>query len=512
MNKKLSIIFFVIILVTSCNLGPPAQSTFTIYSTHGLRSVSKQNDFNITNSQYYNDYFTENLSLDGYYPLALSPNSQTAVLANLSSSGFGPLGNGLFLYNLQNESIYKTLLPNSHIYADSYELIESTFSTDGNLLAASNYGNAIQIFNMNSGSLNTTLIVGPMNANHIAFIPHSSYLASSLVYALDNNNQLRLWNLSSGSNDEYFYNSNSNSTINTMSVAHSGDYIVTGQSNGSVILYNISNPNLITCSILLSNTNYAITSSTFSNDDHYILVSDGEEIYIFDAFNNFSLVKVIPFINTPAILDLHMFPNSSIVVMSSTIDLRTFDLSTMQNLNNIYTIGSTPYETCTGNNLVLLGVNNEMELLKNNQYSTPSSPNDLHIQLIGTDQVNLTWQEPLMDGGHPILGYNVFRSENTESNLTLLQGIFISSTTNYYHDTNLLPNTTYYYKITAYNSLGNGNYSTEVSITTPVSSNSSIQSTSITTSSAGSSIPGFELIGILAVGMVLFYKRKLKIE
>ncbi len=117
---------------------------------------------------------------------------------------------------------------------------------------------------------------------------------------------------------------------------------------------------------------------------------------------------------------------------------------------------------------------------------TPSKPLNPQANA-GQGYVNVTWQVPSSDGGSPITGYNVYRKEGASGTYVYIGSVSASQL--YYNDTNVQGSTTYYYFITAKNSIGEG---------TP----SDVVNTSI--------VPELNPIAILAgIGVILFlYTRK----
>jgi hypothetical protein len=87
--------------------------------------------------------------------------------------------------------------------------------------------------------------------------------------------------------------------------------------------------------------------------------------------------------------------------------------------------------------------------------SVPDAPRSL-TAVAGNGQATLSWQAPSWDGGDWIRGYNIFRN-----------GIFIGSIGREYSytATGLTNGTTYRFKVSAWNGLGGGSYSNEVSVT-----------------------------------------------
>ena len=81
-------------------------------------------------------------------------------------------------------------------------------------------------------------------------------------------------------------------------------------------------------------------------------------------------------------------------------------------------------------------------------------------------KINLNWNTPSDNGGTPITGYMIERSTNNGSTWSTI----VSSTGNTgttYSDTNVLPLTTYTYRVSAINNIGTGNPSNTASASTP---------------------------------------------
>lgn len=91
--------------------------------------------------------------------------------------------------------------------------------------------------------------------------------------------------------------------------------------------------------------------------------------------------------------------------------------------------------------------------------SVPSAPQGL-AAMIGDNFVTLSWNTPSDDGGSIIMSYRVYRG--TKSGEYLFIGV---TTTMSFNDTLLLGEITYYYVVTAINTVGESDFSTEVSAT-----------------------------------------------
>jgi fibronectin type 3 domain-containing protein len=92
----------------------------------------------------------------------------------------------------------------------------------------------------------------------------------------------------------------------------------------------------------------------------------------------------------------------------------------------------------------------------------PSPPINL-IQSFGDDYVDLTWEPPLSDGGSPITNYTIFRGTSPGA-VSILAIAVIGQQ---YNDTTVASGETYYYRVSATNSVGEGDLSNEVATTIP---------------------------------------------
>lgn len=120
--------------------------------------------------------------------------------------------------------------------------------------------------------------------------------------------------------------------------------------------------------------------------------------------------------------------------------------------------GQTYYYNLTARNAVGEGPSsNEANAIP---MAVPEPPTGL-VATAGNGQVALSWLEPSDDGGSPITNYTIWRGTSSDGE-TLLNTI--NDTTDYV-DTGLTNGQTYYYMISARNSIGDGPNSTEVSAT-----------------------------------------------
>ena len=91
----------------------------------------------------------------------------------------------------------------------------------------------------------------------------------------------------------------------------------------------------------------------------------------------------------------------------------------------------------------------------------PSAPQSL-VATAGNASVLLTWNAPSSTGSAPVTNYTIYRG-TTSGSLTAIKSIFVNTTS--YNDTTVTNGITYYYAVTATNSVGESVKSTEVSAT-----------------------------------------------
>jgi fibronectin type 3 domain-containing protein/C1A family cysteine protease len=117
------------------------------------------------------------------------------------------------------------------------------------------------------------------------------------------------------------------------------------------------------------------------------------------------------------------------------------------------------FSVCAKNNLGYGPRCGEITVTPGGGTSVPSSPQNLDA-VGGNGEVSLSWQTSLSDGGSPITGYRVYKgtSSSTQSFLAQVSGLG-------YVDNSVVNGLTYYYRITAVNSAGEGPSSSIVSVT-----------------------------------------------
>lgn len=198
--------------------------------------------------------------------------------------------------------------------------------------------------------------------------------------------------------------------------------------------------------------------------------------------------------DTISFTDTSMDPDGTIVSWSW--DFGDGSSSSVQNPKHVF---SSP-----GNYIVKLTVSDEqgasssaaktIRVYDKGSDRPPSKVTGLKASVSGPN-VYLSWNTP-DDNGNPIIKYHVYRSQN----ISAAKALIGESTKNSYLDKNVEKGRTYYYWVSAINSVGEGDVSEYASITTPSSEE---------VSSGKNFIPGFELlVFIFGLIMALLHQRR----
>jgi len=141
--------------------------------------------------------------------------------------------------------------------------------------------------------------------------------------------------------------------------------------------------------------------------------------------------------------------------------------------------------------------------------TVPTAPYNLHATL-GNAQIVLTWLEPASNGGESITNYSIYRGTTSDGETLYVRG-YTSRTS--WVDTNITPDTMYYYMVSAVNALGEGPRSNEAYTApsaptlTATAGNSKVLLSWTLPSSIGASITNYIVYrGTTSGGETLFIK------
>ena len=135
--------------------------------------------------------------------------------------------------------------------------------------------------------------------------------------------------------------------------------------------------------------------------------------------------------------------------------------------------GSTYYYVVTAVNSVGEG-NYSEEVQSVIPATVPATPQNLVASLDTNMSISLAWDPPVDNGGAIITEYRIYKSTINNTEYELIS----SSTTPNYTDYLISEGQTYYYVVTAVNSVGESAYSNEVSVTIPVQTTTTTTTTS----------------------------------
>jgi parallel beta-helix repeat protein len=92
--------------------------------------------------------------------------------------------------------------------------------------------------------------------------------------------------------------------------------------------------------------------------------------------------------------------------------------------------------------------------------TVPSEPTGLNV-FVGDSFVNLTWEAPASDGFSPVTNYHLYRGEASGAETFLIE----VGNVLFYNDTSIINGVTYYFKVSAVNTMGESILSHEVNAT-----------------------------------------------
>jgi len=244
---------------------------------------------------------------------------------------------------------------------------------------------------------------------------------------------------------------------------------------------------------------YVLNTSSLSLGWHYIFVRafDGD----FYSLSSYIKIKV----ELPPAPDLTIFPdnisfNNSSPIEGDIVNI-TFQVGNIGDLNasnvsvgiyldfeneyyklgdalfgNIsvgeYKTGSFSWDTSgiSGKHSIIVKADDENNIKENNEgnnrasrdifiYSSPSPPTNIRAEG-RSNSIVLYWDAPYFNGGSNITSYKIYRGENIGEEVLIAT---LSSSSISYTDYNITPLRTYYYYVTAINSIGESEKSEEIS-------------------------------------------------
>ena len=170
--------------------------------------------------------------------------------------------------------------------------------------------------------------------------------------------------------------------------------------------------------------------------------------------------------------------------------------------------GTTYYYVVTAVNSVGESMfSNEESATPDTPVTAPDPPQNLEATA-GENSVTLSWSPPSTDGGSVITHYNIYRGTSSGS-----YSLLGNTPSTGYKDTNAIGGTTYYYVVTAVNSVGESTFSNEAKATpSKPQDTTATTATTTTTEASGPGIspsPGVLTI-LLFLGILVVFARKRK--
>lgn len=230
-------------------------------------------------------------------------------------------------------------------------------------------------------------------------------------------------------------------------------YAIDGSTNA--VVANMSVPN-----------NPAFVATNPRTNMIYASEGNGSQLVVIDGSTN-TVLNNVPIGNDPLGVAVNSVTNKIYVANNGDNTVSVIDGSTNQVLDTI-SVGSGPYLIDVNPNTNRIYVANEADntvSVIDGSITAPQPPTGLTAtgKLL---QISLNWNAPTDNGGTPVTGYMIERSTNGGSTWnTIVSNTGNTGTT--YMDKNVLPLTTYTYRVSAINDVGTSYPSNTASATTP---------------------------------------------
>jgi len=295
-----------------------------------------------------------------------------------------------------------------------------------------------------SGTSNSTLLSAPTNFT-------ASSLSASQIYLT--------WSTVSGANNYYIYRATSYSgTYSYLTSVTSTSYTDSGLSANTTYYYKVVALNSSGQSAYSS-----IASATTTNNGYPSVPtgltatpSGADQIYL--SWNSSSSASYY-----------YLYRSTS---YSGTYTLVTSTNSTSYTDSGLSIYTTYYYKVMAVNSL---GSSDYSSIVNatTSTVSYPTAPINLSISSVNSSQLRISW-----DSVSSASTYYIYRSSSSSGSYTSVG----SSSTTAYTDTGLDPNTTYYYKVMAYNSYGYSPYSSVIFGTTALAAPTNLSATAISSS------------------------------
>lgn len=468
--------------LSSSSLTKESLHIFT--SNHSPINITNNNDFasyasSGTGSK-STPYILENYAFSncGNTTTALSIANTTKyfILSNISVN---KCGNGISFTNVSNGEIRNSILTNNT--NDGIYVSNSSFNSFiGNTILRNFYGILLENLSTNNTIENNIIEV---NFYGISFNPEFPTLFSSgSVNGTCKNNTVN-YNVNGINIYDFGFNSSFNTFINNIASFNSESGIFILGSSDDEFIDNTANNNTFNGFYLNEISNITLVG----NNASYNQFSDGyhfENIYFPNTIKNneaeYNLYSGFYFSSLSI--------NGSLTILNNTAIYNQIDGFKIQNCSDLNIINNSAYNNLQ-DGFYLFGLQNSnltgntakfnlwsnldnasstgISLFNNNfPINLPLKPLFPMDFIVNQDQLNLTWQAPFSNGGANITEYKIYgANEYTPFNFSLIGTSFSL----FYIDPNFSFNETFYYKISAVNSAGEGPKSTTLTVSVPFS-------------------------------------------
>ncbi|TBR11056.1 MAG: fibronectin type III domain-containing protein [Candidatus Nitrosotenuis sp.] len=142
------------------------------------------------------------------------------------------------------------------------------------------------------------------------------------------------------------------------------------------------------------------------------------------------------------------------------------DVTVTQRLEHSGSIAPETTQTVSWHTFMSGDITYKVKWVNPSSKTAPDAPTSLSAKAVSSSKINLRWTAPTANGGSPITGYEIERSDDNGTTWSVISPN-TGKTVTVYSDTRLSSNTTYTYRVSAINSVGASDPSNTSSATTP---------------------------------------------
>jgi uncharacterized repeat protein (TIGR01451 family) len=376
--------------------------------------------------------------------LAFSPDGTLLVSGNTWGA--------IEIWNVSDGSLLKRL-------TDYAPVNSVAFPPDGSLLASGSGDRTIKLWRVSDGTCIKTLADHTWAVWSVAFSPDGKLLASG-----SGDKTIKLWRVSDGSCIKTL--TGHTDGVNSVAFSPDGNLLASGSWDDTIKLWRVSDG---TCIKTLTGHTDGVNSVAFSPDGNLLASGSWDDTIKLWRVSDGTCIKTLTG-HTDAVYSVAFSPDGSLLASGSednTIKLWRVSDGTCINTLTGYTFWVASVAFSPDGTLLASGGDDGIAIWRMSQIldtTPPTIPGNLKAQAVSSSEIDLRWDASTDSGGSGLAGYSIERriSEGSFSEIAK-----VDANTTGYKDTGLSANTTYEYRVRAYDKAGNySDYSNIASVIT----------------------------------------------